>query len=141
MNNIFEQLFEYGFHDTELTSISGENLEIRLNFNEGIYLLDETGKETTLSQPIQMVLNISSYYNSFHEALEIKEYGKKIKYLDFSMLKKFLQKKSMGISMVYYSHFNNCLLLDGGVYGKNIMISIEGISKIFIHELKNSSKN
>ena len=35
MNNIFKQLFQYGFHDTELSSIYGENLKINLIFNNG----------------------------------------------------------------------------------------------------------
>ena len=60
MNNIFEQLFQYGFHDTEIYSIDGEGLEIRLTFENGIYLLDENGKETILSKPMQVVLKINS---------------------------------------------------------------------------------
>ena len=56
MNSIFKQLFQYGFHDTEISSIECEGLEIKLNFDQGIYLLDENGKETVLSKPMQVVL-------------------------------------------------------------------------------------
>ena len=34
VNNIFEELFRYGFHDTEISSIDGEGLEIKLNFDK-----------------------------------------------------------------------------------------------------------
>ena len=67
MNNIFEKLFQYGFHDTEISSMECENLEINLNFDEGIYLLDETGKETILSKPMQVILHI------IHMLIHMKE--------------------------------------------------------------------
>lgn len=110
MNNIFEQLFRYGFHDTKISSVDGEGLEIKLSFNNGIYLLDENGKEANLSNPIQVILRIDSYFDSFEEAF--------------------------GISMSYYSNFNNCVLFDGGISKKNIMFSIEGVNEIVIQELK-----
>lgn len=136
MDNIFEQFLKYGFHDTEISSIDGEGLEIKLNFNNGIYFLDENGKETNLSNPIQIILRLDSYFDSFEEAFEIKEYGKKLKYLEYSTLKKILQKEEFGILMSYYSNFNNCILFDGGIPKKNIMLSIEGINEIIIQELK-----
>ena len=37
MDNIFGELFKYGFHDTEISSIEGEGLEIKLKFDKGIY--------------------------------------------------------------------------------------------------------
>lgn len=137
MNNISDQLFQYGFHDTEISSIYGEGLEIKLNFDKGIYLLDHNGKETFLSKPMKVVFKIDSYLDSFEKALEIKEYGKKIKYLEYSALKEYLQKEAFGISMSYYSNFNNCVLFDGGILGKNIMFSIECINEIIIQELEN----
>lgn len=136
MNNIFEQLFQYGFHDTEISSVEGEGLEIKLNLDNGIYLLDENGKETILSKPMQVIFRIDSYFDSFEEAFEIKEYGKRVKYLDYLTLKKYLQKEIFGISMSYYSNFNNCVLFDGGISKKSIMFSIEGINEIIIQELK-----
>ena len=51
------------------------------------------------------------------------------------MKKKYLQKESFGISMSYYSNFNNCILFDGGLLKRNIMFSIEGVKEIIIQEL------
>lgn len=135
MNSIFKQLFQYGFHDTEISSIECEGLEIKLNFDQGIYLLDENGKETVLSKPMQVVLKIDSYFDSFAEAFEIKEYGKKVKYIEYITLNNYLQKESFGISMCYYSNFNSCILFDGGISKRNIMFSIEGVNEIIIQEL------
>ena len=135
MDSIFKQLFQYGFHDTEISSIDCEGLEVKLNFDKGIYLLDENGKETILSKPMQVILKISSYFDSFEETFEIKEYGKKVKYLEYITLKNHLQKESFGISMCYYSSFNNCILFDGGISKRNIMFSIEGVNEIIIQEL------
>ena len=91
MDSIFKQLFQYGFHDTEISSIDCEGLEVKLNFDKGIYLLDENGKETILSKPMQVILKISSYFDSFEETFEIKEYGKKVKYLEYITLKNHLE--------------------------------------------------
>ncbi|MBR5144314.1 MAG: hypothetical protein IKW53_04610 [Clostridia bacterium] len=136
MNDIFKQLFQYGFHDTELSSICGDDLKISLIFDKGIYLLDKTGKETILSEPIQIILKINSYFDSFEDVIEIREYGKKVKYLNYSTMKKYLLKDSFGISMAYFSNFNNCIMFDGGISKRNIMLSIEGIEEIVIQENK-----
>ncbi len=135
MDNIFKQLFQYGFHDTEISSIEGEGLEIKLNFDKGIYLLDENGKETILSKPMQVVLKIDSYFDSFEEAFEIKEYGKKVKDIEYRIFNKYLQKDTFGILMCYYSNFDSCILFDGGFLKKNVMFSIEGVKEIIIQEL------
>ena len=37
MDSIFKQLFQYGFHDTEISPIDCEGLEVKLNFDKGIY--------------------------------------------------------------------------------------------------------
>ena len=135
MNKVFEQLFQYGFHDTELSSILGDGLEIKLIFQKGIYLLDKTGKETVLSEPIQIILKIDSCVDSFEEAIEIREYGKKVKYLDYLTIKKRLLKESFGISNAYFSNFNNCIMFDCGFLKKNVMLSIEEINEIVIKKL------
>ena len=109
MDSIFKQLFQYGYHDTEITSIDCEGLEVKLNFDKGIYLLDENGNETILSKPMQVILKISSYFDSFEE--------------------------SFGISMCYYSKFDSCILFDGGFLKRNIMFSIDGVNEIIIQEL------
>ena len=136
MNIIFDQLFQYGFHDTELSSICGKNLEISLYFQNGLYLLDKTGKETILSKPIRIILKLDTYFDSFEEAIEIREYGKKLKHLNYATIQNLLSKENFGISIAYFSYFNNCIMFDGGISKKNIMLSIEGINEIVIQTPK-----
>ena len=136
MENIFSQLFQYVFHDTDITSIEGEGLEIKLNFKDGIYLLDEKGNVTDLSKPKQIILKLDSCFNSFEDAFEIKELGKKLKYLDYPTFKKYLLEDSLGffgIRMIYYS--SKCILFDGGTLTRYIMLSIKGIKEIIIQDL------
>ena len=135
MNDIFEPLFKYGFHDTELSFICGQNLEISLFFQKGLYLLDKTGKETFLSKPIQIELKLESYCQHFENAIEVKEYGGKIKFLNYSQMKKYLEKGNFEIFMAYYSNFNNCIMFEGSISKKNIQLSIEGIRTIIITEI------
>ena len=135
VNNIFDQFFQYGFHDTEITSIIHDGRNIKLNFNKGIYLLDENGKETILSKPMQVILKINSDFDSLDEVFEIKEFGKKFKYIDYILLEKYLQKDTFGILMTYYSKFNSSILFEGGINNKKIIFSIDEIAEITFCEL------
>jgi len=85
VNNIFEKLLQYGFHDTDITSIEISAFEIRLKFKDGIYLLDESGKERNLSKPTQIIFKINStFVDEPQDVFEIRECVKKLKYLDYS---------------------------------------------------------
>lgn len=136
---MFKQLFQYGFNDTEITSIEVDNLklEIKLNFDKGIYLLDENEKETTLSKPMQMVIKIDSHYcDSLEESIfKITEYWKKVKFfVEYKKLKKYFRKESFRIAMCYYSNFDSCLLFDGEISKRKISFAIDDIKEIVIQE-------
>ena len=77
MNEIFKELFKYGFHDTEITNIFIDRFEVKINFDNGLYILDKNGKETILSDPISLVLNIKSYVNSVENTLKLESLGKR----------------------------------------------------------------
>lgn len=136
MNNIFEKLLQYGFHDTDITAIEIGTFEIRLEFKKGIYLLDESGRERNLSKPLQIILKINStFIDTPQDVVEIREYVKKMKYLEYSTFVKYFEKDKFGILMLYYSNFNNSILIEGGICNKQIMFSIEDIEEVIIHEL------
>ena len=132
MSKRFEQLFQYGFHDTELSSIDEKGLKLVLNFDKGLYLLNEEGKETVLSKPVKIFLQINSRYDSLEQVIEIREYGKKVKYIDYVLFKKYLEKEPFEIWMTYYNNFNNCILFDGGIGKRQIMFSIEEIENVIV---------
>ena len=127
MNNIFEKLLQYGFHDTYITAIEIGTFEIKLEFKEGIYLLDESGRERNLSKSLMIIKKInSSFVDTPKDVLEIREYVNKMKYLEYFKFE---------ILMLYYSNFNNSILIEGGICNKQIMFSIEDIEEVIIQEL------
>lgn len=131
MNNVFEALYDYGFHDTEITMISGKGLEIILYFEKGAYILDKNGKETVLSKPFSLILKIDSRFaDSFENVLEIIEYRKRIRHIKYCDLKKYNNKETFKISLLYFGFFNNGLLFEGGFCAKKITLLIEGIESI-----------
>ena len=134
MKDWVKKINHFGFHDTFLTSITCCGLEIKLEFENGLYFLDKKGKETVLSNPINLTLKINPFYESAINALEIKEYGKKLKYIEYIDFKNDFKKSKFSIGMVYFSNFGNSFLFDGGFPNKMMLISIEGVDDITIEE-------
>lgn len=130
MNKVFSEIFKYGFHDTEITSISIDKNDIQIFFENGLYLLDDSGKETTLTGSIILILSIESSFNEIENCFEIREFGKKIKYVDIQWFQNQLKREPYSISMHYYSKFNDSILFDGGFLGKQVILSIEEIGNI-----------
>lgn len=136
MNNIFEKLLQYGFHDTYITAIEIGTFEIKLEFKEGIYLLDESGRERNLSKSLMIIMKInSSFVDTPKDVLEIREYVNKMKYLEYLTFEKYFEKDKFEILMLYYSNFNNSILIEGGICNKQIMFSIEDIEEVIIQKL------
>ena len=136
MNNVCDNLFQYIYHETEISSIECEGFEIRLNFDKGIYRLDDKQRKTFLSNPMQMILTVDTYYSSNVEAFFIREYGKKTKFIEYLTLKKYLEKNVFQINLAYYSDFDNCILFEGGLSNSNnsMYLSISGVKQIVFKE-------
>lgn len=49
--NLFNKLTNYGLHDTEITKITITKNVIAFFFNDGVYNLNEVGKETEKTLP------------------------------------------------------------------------------------------
>lgn len=131
---IFEELFQYGFHDTEISSIETSLCELRLNFNNGIYLLNEACRETTLTKPLQLKFQITPAFFSEEYVVNVTSYGKKTKYYNYSDMKKKFQKSSFEVVNVYFSPFN-AVLFDGGMKKESMLFYIDFIEKVTICEL------
>ena len=127
MNNLSDKIFEFGFHDSEISAINCKDTSVYLHFNKGLYLLDSTGKETELSKPVVMKIDIDPryIYDSLEDFIEIKEFNNQEQYIDFLSFQKSISDLSFGIHMVYYSRFSNIILFDGGNRDKHIMFTVE----------------
>lgn len=132
MNNVFEPLFQYGFHDTEFSSIEIDGTEIKLHFDKGIYLLDETGNETQLSKSAIVALKVAlqPFIEQVEQQIEIKIVDEKCGDLEYSDLKKDLKKEPFEVFAVYFSPFNNTVLFTGSIGNKSVDLSIEGVQNI-----------
>ena len=130
MNKVFEELFKYGFHDTEITNVFIYKSKIEICFDKGLYLLDDSGKETILTEAMILILNINNSIENVENCFEIREYGSNTKYIDFVEFQKQLKNGPYFVSMNYYSEFNNSILFDGGFIGKQMFLSIEEIENI-----------
>lgn len=132
MNNVFEPLFHYGFHDTEFSSLEIVGNQIKLNFDKGIYLLDETGNETELSKSAIVVLNVilQPFIERVEQQIEVKECDERHKDIEYSELKEYLQKDSFEVFAVYFSPFNNTVLFAGSIDDKSFDLSIENVQGI-----------
>ncbi len=132
MNNVFEPLFQYGFHDTEFSSIEIDGTEIKLYFNEGIYLLDETSNETQLSKSAIVVLKVAlqPFIEQVEKQIEVKTCDEKVEEVEYSQLKKDLKKQPFEVFSVYFSPFNNTVLITGSIGNKSVDLSIEGVQNI-----------
>ena len=127
MNNLFYKIFSFGFHDTEISAIDCKKSSVYLYFYKGVYLLDNTGKEIELSNPIIMTIDIDPRYicNSIHDLIEITEFTNQERDVDFLSFKKSINDSPFEIHMAYYSRFNNTILFDGSVKDKHIVLIIE----------------
>ena len=52
---------KYALHDTAIDEIVCTDKGVELRFANGVYLLNQNGKETALSDPCRMVVDISGF--------------------------------------------------------------------------------
>lgn len=127
MTELFNKIFQFGFHDTEITYIEKKEDGFELLFDKGLYYLDGNGKETQLTKPIKMIVKIKAVaFLPVENMVEITDFSagqKDIVYHDFEEM---VKKHSFQLFMVYYSAFASRILFDGGIGNKHIQFVIEG---------------
>lgn len=118
---------KYGLHDTEITSVSAESDSISFLFADGVYLLDEKGRETTRTGKCE--LKIFFDYNVENTVFFSKIAKNRIKEIDFDEFCKLLKKARFIINADYYSDFLKSILLIGNVDKFLIGIQMTDIKK------------
>ena len=113
---------KYALHDTEINKIVCNNKGLELHFVNGVYLLDEKGKETELSNPCRMDITINGFDNTkLYEHITVTKTRKlKVSEIEFYDFLKLLEKNLFKIDIDYYSFFGSSILLKGYV-GKYII--------------------
>lgn len=124
MLNIIDKIMlifkKYGLHDTAINEIELCANGMKFIFNNGIYLLNENGKEKGLTEKCKIELLISNFnFGEISENIEIfKIYKKKIYEINFQEFLKLLKQGNFEIKYNFVSNFNNTLLFKGFI-GKN----------------------
>ena len=127
-----KELFSYGLHDSVVTDLYLDKTSVCLTFNNGVYNLDTTGKETVLTSKCTLKLSlvdkrekmIQMYVEIFHIS---KQSFREIVFQDASTL---VKKNSLIISNCYYSYFNSTILIDGFLAAKRLQILISNVHDV-----------
>lgn len=114
---MFGKCIEYGLHDTYVNDIIIEENGLTFLFEEGVYILNDTGKETSLSKPCKMCINIEDFDKNslFEHCLFYKCHKNHFSEVEFSDIKKLLSKYRFVIDLDFYSTFARAISLRGHI--------------------------
>ncbi|MDO4378453.1 MAG: hypothetical protein Q4C64_04785 [Erysipelotrichia bacterium] len=112
-----DKLFAYGFHDTTVTDIRFEGTKVILEFEEGLYKLDEIGKETDLTGKAEMTIYLDE--NKVKSSLDaVKTYANikcRIKFVDIGEVISDSRSNCFEIENTYFNNYDNTLVIVRGL--------------------------
>ena len=132
-----EVKYQYGLHDTEINRIKIAEEGIVLEFDNGVYLLADSGAETTLSKKCYLELKINSFdRQKMYEHINIQLiHKKKIKEIEYREFEEMLAQSSIDVYLDYYCPFADSLLIKGFMKQGEIEFAVTEISELtFVFE-------
>ena len=129
---MLKKQIDYGLHDAYIYDILLEENGISLLFNDGVYLLDENGKETQLSAPCKMLINVENFDKSkiYAHCDFRKTHKNRFKNIEFTDLKKLLLKDKINIDLDFYSPFAQAISIKGTICRCFIELTIYDVVSI-----------
>ena len=124
--NLYEQ--GYGLHDTVATTVKILEDKFVLCFSNGIYRVNENGKETELTSACELEFTISDIENNIDI---ISTSNHKSHRIDISTFVTMTKEDGFDIDDEYYSSFSRTFLLSGYI-GKNAI-------QVYLIDVKNVS--
>lgn len=126
-HGLHELKYQYGLHDTIINRITRTDDGIILEFDNGVYLLDDSGHETVLSKKCNLELKIN-FFNTqkMYEHIEIKRIcKKKIEEIEYDEFEALLSKNTFTVYLDYYCPFGDSVLIKGsiGKYGIEFVVT------------------
>ena len=113
MDSVINSIFCYGFHDTNINYIIINNDEITIYFDGGLYCLDNNKNEDKLIPKLKMIIKTELFYERTDAGNNMNVWDSRHGDLDLDYFLKKVKNKSFGIDNLYYSSFNNSILIDG----------------------------
>ena len=127
MNKTFDALTQYGLHDTKIDRITPKGNSIVFEFHNGVYGLSASGKEMALTGKSSLKITVDIAANSeLENYVNIRRsFKNRTKELTITELTGFVDKYGFNVDNLYFSAFNNEVLIVGGIgkYGIEIYIS------------------
>ena len=124
---MFKKCIEYGLHDTSVNDITIEDNGLTFLFENGVYISSDDGKESSLTKPCKMFINIEAFNRNspFEHCSFYKCHKKHFSEVEFSDIKKLLLKNRFDIDLDFYSPFAQAISLRGyiGKYQAEIRIT------------------
>lgn len=122
----------YGLHDTEINEISVTEHGPELFFANGVYRLDDSGRETSRTPKCRLSITIRDFdRNALFEHIQIVlQEKKRVKEITLARLQEML-KDAGHISLYwdFYSRFSDAMLLKCYIGKSNMEITVSEIEK------------
>ena len=131
-HEVHEVKYQYGLHDTVINRITRTDDGIILEFDNGVYLLDDTGKETVLSKKCYLELKINCFNRqNMYEHICINLIKKrKLKEIEYSEFECMLTKSNVDVYLDYYCPFADSLLIKGKMKQGEIEFVVTEIAEL-----------
>lgn len=131
-HGLHEVKYQYGLHDTEINRIKCTDDGIILEFDSGVYLLDDMGHETELSKKCYLELKINDFdRQNMFEHIEIKRiYKNKIEEIEYAEFEKLLSKDTFSVYLDYYCPFGDSLLIKGSIDKYGVEFAVTEIAEL-----------
>lgn len=122
---VFDELFQYGLQNAFLSRISRNNDKncFVLEFNDGIYELNENIEETKITSKCTMTINIKST-DKAKESANIYRWFAKYNVISVGKLNALAKKYRIMIMDVFYSMFDNDTIYFKAKYN-NVALEIQ----------------
>ena len=132
MQGINEYLYKYGLHDCIINNISCEKNQVTFAFNSGVYNLDLSGKEISLTSACKLIIEIDSQdlNNVCNYVITRKIMKNKCLEVALNDLINMINDFYFEVEINYYSHFNDTLLIKGSIKNEFYEITISNVNKI-----------
>lgn len=132
MKLLYNNIFKYGLHDTKVNIITVKDNTINLFFNNGVYLINDSGKEMSQTSDCTMYIEVTNLDASkMWQHIEIlKSRRRRISEIRFEQFVADVQKHGFSVLMGFYSPFCNTLLLKGYTPNGHYDVTISEINSI-----------
>ena len=131
-HGLHEVKYQYGLHDTVINRIIRSDDGIILEFDDGVYLLDDLGHETVLSKKCYLELKINDFdkQNMFEHISINLDYKRKLKEIEYAEFETLLSKNTFSVYLDYYCPFGDSLLIKGSIGKYGIEFVVTEISEL-----------